>query len=91
MTGQECLDLAEAGHLSTYMMGFANGLFVSSLAGAPLSCVGSFKRRCFAGRTNSQLAAVLEKWLRENPSRWHEPCNFLTWVAISDMCGISQK
>lgn len=92
MTGQECLNLAEAGsgYLEVYMRGFVDGLFVSTFAGASLSCVESF-HQCFTGRTSGQLAAVLEKWLRENPSHWHEPCNMLAWMAIiRDMCGISQ-
>lgn len=87
ITGQECLGLVETGNLKDYMVGFVNGLSVSTFVGAPFSCLKPFQE-CLVGRSDTQLAAVLEKWLRENPSHWHEPCNVLTWLAISDMCDI---
>lgn len=90
MTGQECLDLAEGGYLGAYMMGFVNGLYVSTFVGASYSCIEPINQ-CLLRTTDTQLAAVMEKWLRENPSRWHEQCNALTWVAIYDMCGLLRK
>ena len=88
MTGQECLALAETGYLNGYMAGFMNGLSVSTVVGASYSCIEPINQ-CLGGTTDTQLAAVMEKWLRENPARWHERCNVLTWVAISEMCGIA--
>ena len=90
MTGQDCLDLAEGQYLDAYMAGFVNGLYISPFVGASSSCIEPI-RTCLAGTTGRQLAAVMERWLRENPSRWHQPCHGLTWMAIRDMCGISRK
>ena len=58
MTGQECLGLAETGHLSTYMIGFVNGLYVSTIAGAPYSCIEPIQQ-CLGGRTTVQLGGVI--------------------------------
>jgi hypothetical protein len=32
--------------------------------------------------TNEQVAAIITTFLNDNPERWHEPLNILTYVAI---------
>ena len=84
MTGEECYRLPD-GVLRHHMSGFVNGLFIAPFFGAPRECVQPLEQ-CFVGKTDTQLEAVMRKWLGEHPERWHEACNFLAYAAISEMC-----
>ena len=34
------------------------------------------------GMNNVQVAAIITKFLNDNPERWHEPLNILTYQAL---------
>ena len=84
MTGAEFLELSEP-HQRGYAAGFVNGLLISPFVGARESCVAHYAR-CLEGTTDVQLAAVISRWLRENPERWHEGSHIASWIAIQRMC-----
>ena len=84
LTGQECLEQNEA-DLGLYVAGIVDGLHVSPFAGASKNCLRPLEQ-CLVGTTNTQLGAVLRKWLKANPDRWHVSCSVAAWVALREMC-----
>ena len=41
---------------------------------------------CISGRPVRQHLAIVESWLKENPTRWHEPAIKLIFDAERDSC-----
>ena len=85
MTGEECL-LVSSESMTSYMMGVVNGLLISPLYGAPAERATTLSQ-CLEGVTGTQLGATLQKWLRENPERWHEGCHLAAYMALRRLCG----
>ena len=83
-TGTDCVRLSD-NEIEAYMVGVTDGLLVSPVVGASESCILHY-HKCMQGMTNYQLGAVLRKWLKENPERWHQGCNIASWRAIHEMC-----
>lgn len=83
-TGTEFRAWSEAEKWS-YAMGFVNGISMASGVGASEKemqwFVSSFMQ---PGMSNSQLAAIISKYLEEHPERWHEPLNFLSYSAFRE-------
>lgn len=88
-SGEECLQLDEISQ-RLYMRGFIDGLFVSSLVGASEACLSPIAK-CLTGVSDSQMAAVLRKWLNTHPEEWHLPCNLVAWRAVEEMCRLRDK
>ena len=84
LTGEDCHNLPDH-ELRTFVMGWHAGLMLSPIYGADQECLKPL-RLCLEGKTDSQLAAVLRKWLEANPERWHEQCTIAAWVAIGKPC-----
>ena len=84
MSGEECLQLDEISQ-RLHMAGFINGLLVSRVVGASETCLSPVEL-CLTGVTDSQMAAVLRKWLNAHPESWHLPCNLAAWRAVKEMC-----
>jgi hypothetical protein len=43
--------------------------------------------RCAAGKmTQGQVVEIVDKWMRENPAKWHEEMPDLVWRAFSEAC-----
>jgi len=68
-----------------YAIGFIDGMLVAPFFSAPKSEL-SWVEKCLIGMTDYQVAAILDKYLRDNPARWHESMNTLAWFAIKDGC-----
>ena len=84
LTGEQYLRLEQRAR-NTYVMGLIDGIFLAPLFG------GSEQRTrnlgtCVEGMTNSQLDAILSKYLNENPSRWHEPVHRSMYTALLAVC-----
>ena len=84
MTGAEFLEQPE-GYQRGYAAGFLNGLLISPFAGGSERCVSHYGQ-CLESTTDAQLAAVIRRWLNENPERWHEGSHIASWLAIRRMC-----
>ena len=41
-------------------------------------------------RVCALVEAVMRKWLKENPERWHERCRILAYSALEEMCQVRQ-
>jgi hypothetical protein len=63
-----------------YVRGFVNGMFISLFYKADESCVAR-SYQCLVGKTDSQLAAILRKYLNDNPDKWDSPLPGLTYTA----------
>lgn len=69
----------------SYIAGFIDGTLVAPLFDAPKKET-AWLERCIVGMTDQQVVAILEKWLSENPARWHESMNVLSFVALRESC-----
>jgi hypothetical protein len=68
-----------------YVQGFVNAVLAAPLIGAPVDCIG-IVRECMIGRSDEQLAAMLRKYLADNPDKWHYRANILTFNALIRPC-----
>ena len=68
-----------------YVAGFIDGAFIAPMFDAPKSEL-RWLERCVTGMTDEQLVAVVDKWMSENPARWHQSMNMLTFVALKEGC-----
>ena len=84
MTGNTYRELSE-GEKTGYSMGFVNGLLVTPMITGKDSDA-AWLYPCITGMTNAQVVAILEKYLNDNPARWQQPMNVLSFRAIAQAC-----
>lgn len=84
ITGNEYLAFADV-NKKRYAMGVLDGIFLAPLFGAPKGNI-KWLENCVVNMTDSQVAAVLNKYLRDNPQRWHESLNFIAYSAFREVC-----
>jgi len=46
---------------------------------------------CVAGMTHSQIAAIVQKYMENNPARWHSAMTLLVWLALYEVCESTSK
>lgn len=83
-TGEVLYNLSER-DLRAEVRGFVNGLFASAAIGANAKCM-EFYDACLRSKTDTQLTAVVRRFLEENPARWNQPAGILMYSAIPGMC-----
>lgn len=69
-----------------YAIGFLEGIFISPMFDAPKSGL-QWVEGCTVGMADAQVVAIMEKFLVENPARWHQQMNVLAWAALKEGCG----
>lgn len=69
-----------------YAMGVMDGMFLSPFFDAKKEKL-EWLERCATGMSDEQIVAIFDKYLRDNPGRWHEPMHTLGWIAMKDACG----
>lgn len=84
LKGRDYLDMDTA-EKRAYAMGAINGMLVAPLFLAPQERV-KWLETCTANMTDDQIAAILTKYLRDNPGEWHRNLNVLTFNAMSGAC-----
>lgn len=84
LTGNSFRDLSYAGKRG-YAMGFLDGALMSPMFDAPKRET-RWIETCVVGMTDEQVVAILDKFLANNPARWHEQMNILAWVAMKEGC-----
>jgi hypothetical protein len=47
---------------------------------------GVSHRTCAVGMTDEQVVEIVNKFLKDNPGRWHESMNILAWTAMKASC-----
>ena len=68
-----------------YAMGVVNGMLLAPLFGAPKNKMLQIEN-CVVRMTDSQVAAILAKYLRDNPGRWHETPHVPMYAALVESC-----
>ncbi|HEX9757476.1 MAG TPA: hypothetical protein VGB26_06700 [Nitrospiria bacterium] len=86
LKGEQYLKLSETQQRG-YAIGLVDGLFLSPLYGAPKARIAPFEK-CVEGMSDTQVAAVLTKYLQDRPARWHESANAVFFGALKDACAI---
>jgi len=81
-TGQDYVKLSEPQKL-VYVMGAINGMIIAPLFGAPKDKMG-WLESYIENMTDEQVAAILSKYLQDNPGRWHDGLNILMYQALKE-------
>lgn len=71
--------------LASYAMGYIDALVSGNMFGMNRACL-TMIAECTKGRSNTQLAAMTRKFLKDNPERWHERANMLLYEVILRRC-----
>jgi ABC-type multidrug transport system permease subunit len=82
----EFLDLNETQKVA-FAMGFLDGIFIAPLLDAPDD--GKFYvslRTCTAEMSGAQVAAIIEKYIRENPEDWHLQLHMVAFNSLLTAC-----
>ncbi|MBC8231411.1 hypothetical protein H8E77_17805 [bacterium] len=79
-TGRDYLKMNDA-QKRAYAMGAINGMLLAPLFGAPKDRVKWFESYV-EKMTDDQVAAILTKYVKDNPGRWHDGLHILTYSAI---------
>ena len=85
VSGNEFIEYTENQKLG-YIMGVFDGLMIS-----PVFCKlkdENYKQlyKCTKNMTNTQIKAIVKKYMEENPSRWDNPMNSLIVEALFEAC-----
>jgi len=70
---------------AVYVMGVLDGFDVAPAFSAPKKELAWFQI-CSLGMSGYQVAAIVDKYLRDIPEHWHEPMNGLVYAAMLDAC-----
>jgi hypothetical protein len=46
---------------------------------------------CTAGMTYAQINVILQKYMENNPSQWHNSMVLLLWPALAEVCASASK
>lgn len=85
LTGEDFLKLSEA-EKTSYSMGIVDGYLSAPIFGAKPKYV-NWVSTCIKGKTNTQVTAILVKYLQDNPGRWENSVQFLMFEALKKGCG----
>ncbi len=81
-TGQDYIKMSPS-QKRVYAMGAVNGILLAPLFGAPKEKVQWFESYV-ENMTDVQVAAILAKYLEDNPGRWHDGLHILMYSAIKE-------
>ena len=88
--GTDYLKLPEVAK-GAYVTGVVDGLLDARAAfGAPKKRT-AWLEDCVVGMSSEQLAAIADKYLRENPGKWNWPMNALVSSGMQDTCKAYRK
>ena len=81
-TGQDYIRMTDT-QKRAYAMGAINGMLLAPLFGAPKDQMKWFESYV-ENITDEQVAAILLKYLEDNPGRWHDGLHVLMYSAIKE-------
>lgn len=84
MNGNEYLDM-DTSQKRAYAMGVVNGMLNAPLLGAPEG-KAKWLADCTKKMNDEQVAAIITKYLRDNPAKWHFPMNLSSFNAMNLAC-----
>ena len=76
---------------AVYAMGLVDGMYLAPVFDAPnegkyLSSL----QTCVKEMTNTQVAAIITKFAKEHPEKWHMGTNVLAYQALREVCPVPQ-
>jgi hypothetical protein len=72
---------------SLYASGFGDALLIAStLERASKAAELALLERCISDMASAQLVAILDDYLKDNPTLWQLPMNQLAFVALANAC-----
>lgn len=48
-------------------------------------------KKCTEGMTNTQITAIVDKYLKNHPEEWHDYMNILVYKSLVDVCPRNKK
>ena len=84
ITGNIYRDYSD-GVKAVYVMGVIDGMLDAPGFGAPKKKL-AWLETCVVGMNGTQVAAIVDKSLRDTPEYWHEPLNAQVLSAMWDAC-----
>jgi len=81
-TGQGYVEMSDA-QKKAYAAGMVNGMLMAPLFGASKDEM-KWLEAYLENMTDQQVAAIITKYLNDNPGRWHEGLHVLSFVAIKE-------
>jgi len=81
-TGGDYVKMSES-QKRAYAMGAINGMIIAPLFGAPTYEMQWFESYV-ENMTDVQVAAILSKYLQDNPGRWHDGLHVLMYSALKE-------
>ena len=69
----------------TYVIGLIDGMLAAPLLGGSPQRASTLKQ-CIEGMTDSQLDAILSKYLKDNPDRWNIAAQISMVNALTGFC-----
>jgi hypothetical protein len=86
LTGQEFLDM-DKGNQAWLAMGLVDGVFLAPLFDAPDNGK-TFNRIevCVKDMSGVQIAAIIEKYLKDHPEFWNKQLNVMALNALVGVC-----
>lgn len=82
--GEEFLQMPEA-QQEGFAAGLVDGIYLAPLMGSPEENVEPI-HKCIVGMSATQVAAIIEKFLREHPEKWHQRLNVEAYNALNLAC-----
>lgn len=68
-----------------YAIGLVDGVLLAPFFNADRKQM-EWLERCATGMNDVQVVAIFDKYLRENPMRWHQSMNALAFAALKETC-----
>jgi hypothetical protein len=82
---EEFLQMPEA-QKEGFAAGLVDGIYLAPILGAPEENIERL-HNCIAGMSTTQVAAIIEKFLKEHPEKWHQRLNVEAYNAVDAACG----
>jgi hypothetical protein len=74
---------------SVYAAGLVDGMFLAPVFDAPNR--GKYLiaiQNCVKGMSNKQVAAIIIKYAKEHPEKWHIGTNLVAYQALREVCPV---
>src|ERR1044072_6738340 len=83
-SGKDYLDMSDT-EKRAYITGEINGMLVAPLFGAPEENV-AWQKTCSAKMSDEDLAAILSRFIRDQPGQMQTNLNVVTFNALREAC-----
>jgi hypothetical protein len=83
-TAEEFLHMPET-QQAGFAAGLVDGIYVSPLLGAAEGNIEQL-HKCIVGMSDAQVAAIIARYLKDHPERWHKRLNTEAFTALDTAC-----